>query len=277
MARRHLLRYTSLVAMALFLITFAGAQPPNVQRLLPWRTAEEAKAVTLRSQLRAQLKFNGFDDPETKWDDAFKYLERAYDIRIIVNEQAFKDKNIDDLLSSPIGKEVPRIVNIPLAKLLSKFAERIGLNTKLAGQVTWVVRGEDFELTTLDAYRAEFYPGRPNGPYPPLATVSFDKTPLEDALKKLAEETEANVVLDARAAEKAKAPVTARMTDVPLDTAVLLLSDMAGLEHVEVDSVYYVTSKENAESLRKRVGKARPAAAEDAKPAKGKQGQEKAQ
>jgi hypothetical protein len=277
MARRPLLRYTSLVLTALLLITFAEAQPPNVQRLLPLRAAEEAKAVALRAQLRLPVNFGGFDDPDTKLDDVLRYLERAYAITFDVNAQAFRDRNVEDVLSTPLGKELPRMTNIPLSKLLSKVADRIGSNIGIAGQLTWVVRGPVIELTTLDAYRAEFYPHRPKGPYPPLVLISFDKTPLEDALTKLAEEAEANVVLDPRVGDKAKTPLTARFTDVPLDTAVLLLSDMAGLEYVEVDGVYYVTTRDNAESLRKRVGKGRPAAADELPPPKGESGQKKGQ
>ena len=39
---------------------------------------------------------------------------------------------------------------------------------------------------------------------------------------------------------------TATLTNVPIDTAVRLLADMAGLQVIQVDNVLYVTTPENA-------------------------------
>jgi len=46
--------------------------------------------------------------------------------------------------------------------------------------------------------------------------------------------------------------VTATLNNVPIDTAVLILSDMADLRPVALDNVLYVTTSENAEYLRAR-------------------------
>ncbi len=44
--------------------------------------------------------------------------------------------------------------------------------------------------------------------------------------------------------------MTLHLEDVPLETAVRLLSEMAGLKPVRVGNVLFVTSKDNAAELR---------------------------
>jgi type II secretory pathway component HofQ len=90
----------------------------------------------------------------------------------------------------------------------------------------------------------------------PLVAQQFRKVPLEKALDDLADLSGFNIVLDARAEEKGSTKVTARLTNVPIDTAVRVLADMAGLAVVRLDNVFYVTTPENA----KKVAAEKPAA-----------------
>ena len=88
---------------------------------------------------------------------------------------------------------------------------------------------------------------------PRLVQEEFRKLPLSKALEQLGESAALNVLIDARAEKKAEVEVTARLTNVPADTAIRLLADMAGLEVVRVNNVLYVTTPENAEKLRKKL------------------------
>ena len=49
--------------------------------------------------------------------------------------------------------------------------------------------------------------------------------------------------------KEAKAPVSIQLEDVPLETAVRLLAEMAGLKPVRVGNVLFVTKKETANEL----------------------------
>jgi type II secretory pathway component HofQ len=99
---------------------------------------------------------------------------------------------------------------------------------------------------------AEFYPNLgPDDFRPPLVIASFKKVPLEEALEKLARTHDVNIVLDVRAGEAARAPVSADLTNVPLDTAVWLLADMAGLKSLRRENVVYVTTPANAAALQR--------------------------
>src|SRR5262249_12160809 len=150
----------------------------------------------------------GFDDPETKLDDVLQYLQRAYNIPFEVNDKAFKEAKIEAVREKAIGKAIPKMDGVPLDTVLQKFLNLIP--SKSAPM--WFVRSGVVELPTVRASRAEFYPERPSGPFPPLVLTTFEKKPLEDALRQLAEDTDANIVIDAgRAADKARTPVTARL------------------------------------------------------------------
>ncbi len=82
-------------------------------------------------------------------------------------------------------------------------------------------------------------------------TLDLDKVELASALKRLAKETAANVVLDSKiAAKEAKTPLSLEMDDVPLETAVRLLAESAGLKPVKVGNVLLVTTRARAAELR---------------------------
>jgi type II secretory pathway component HofQ len=81
--------------------------------------------------------------------------------------------------------------------------------------------------------------------------VDFDKTPLDQALRQLSRETGVNLVIDPRHVSKIKDTVTLKLEDVPLEVAVRLVSEIAGLRSVRQSNVLFVTSKEVAAELRR--------------------------
>src|SRR5207245_713576 len=72
---------------------------------------------------------------------------------------------------------------------------------------------------------------------------------LEQVLRYLSEQSDQVVVLDSRLGEKGKTAVTATMLNAPLDSALFMLAEMANLRPVRLDTMYFVTSRENAEAL----------------------------
>jgi hypothetical protein len=81
-------------------------------------------------------------------------------------------------------------------------------------------------------------------------SVDLDKTPFADALKQISRQTGANLILDTRVEKDGAAKVSLQMEDVPLETAVRLLAEMAGLKPVKVGNVLFVTGKANANEMR---------------------------
>ena len=108
--------------------------------------------------------------------------------------------------------------------------------------------------------------GQTSGPFLPLVHATFEQKPLAEALREMAEQTEYNIVLDNRAGEKAKAEVSARFVNTPLDTAVNFVADMVDLRTILLDNVIYVTTRENAALMESRLKKDPNDAAESAGP-----------
>jgi hypothetical protein len=198
--------------------------------------------------LLKEVKFEGYDDPKTTLQEALEHLSDRFDLAIDVNEEAFKAAGMDDVFRFVVAGErpLPKANNVRVERVLRKVLSRLPVQSG----ATFLVRRGRIEVTTLAAARAEVL-GDSDRELPPLVQAAFEKRPLEAALRELGEWTEdLNIVLDGRAADKAKTPVTARFTNAPIDTAVRLLADMAELKVVRMDNVLYVTSKENADRIR---------------------------
>jgi hypothetical protein len=81
-------------------------------------------------------------------------------------------------------------------------------------------------------------------------SVDLDKVPMDKALRGLARETATNVVVDNRAQKESQNPVTLQLDDVPLETAVRLVAEGAGLKLVRMGNVLVITTKAHATELR---------------------------
>jgi hypothetical protein len=80
--------------------------------------------------------------------------------------------------------------------------------------------------------------------------VDFSDAEFARAIKQLASETATNLIIDSRSAKQAKGAVTLQLEDVPLETAVRLMSEMVGLKPVRVGNVMFICSKEAAADLK---------------------------
>ena len=86
-------------------------------------------------------------------------------------------------------------------------------------------------------------------------SVDLEKMAFADALKQISRQTGVNLLLDTRVEKEAAAKVSLQMEDVPLETAVRLLAEMAGLKPVKVGNVLFVTGKANANEMVVRPGR----------------------
>jgi type II secretory pathway component GspD/PulD (secretin) len=80
--------------------------------------------------------------------------------------------------------------------------------------------------------------------------VDIEGLDLTSAVRQLARETATNLVIDPRVVKEAQGKVTLQVEDVPLDTAVRLLSEMVGLKPVKVGNTLFICSKATAKDLR---------------------------
>jgi RNA polymerase sigma factor (sigma-70 family) len=219
----------------------AGAPAPA-----PPEPAQALKPRDLRKALTEPINFSGFDDPETTLDDVLQFMAGRYNLTFEVNEKAFQQEGLDFYgQTNKIGRPLPKMTQTTTAALLQKILARVAVS----GGAAYLLRPSGaIEVTTTAAVRREL--GIPERrPLLPLIWDDFENTPLNQAFERVAEASGFNVVIDPRVGDKTKTNITAQLNNVPTDTAVRLLADMAGLGVVQMDNVFYVTTRENAATL----------------------------
>ena len=174
--------------------------------------------ASLAVSLAKRADFSGIDDPKATLAEALDALAGRYAVNFDVNEKAFKFDQVNEVLKTEIANPnpIPALKNARLDAALGKVLQRVPAPS---GAVI-MVRREAIEITTGFFLRGEVWGENDRGPFLPLVHASFSKSPLSEALKDLADQADFNIVLDNRAGEKAKTPVTAKFRNTPLDTAV---------------------------------------------------------
>jgi hypothetical protein len=224
--------------------TFAGpaAAPATVAPAAPMKKSNEAAAAKiLRERLSRPVNLEKGIEANTSLREALEFIGDRYDTTIFVDAQAFKAENLDPIEEMHV--HLPRMIGIRLSTILGLLLAQVGADYR--------VRSDHVEITTWKRTRPEFWTAAERSLAPTVA-VEFEKCSLSEALRELADSSGINIVLDGRAGDRAKASVTATLNNVPIDTAVLILADMADLRAIALDNVLYVTSKENAELLQTR-------------------------
>jgi hypothetical protein len=141
---------------------------------------------------------------------------------------------------------------VPLALVLKKILQRIAVPSG----ATYLIRRDAVEITTDFMVRREMRLPEPDVDEPklePLTTAlweEIEEESLDALLRRIAEAADVTILLDPRAREKAAAKLTATVRNVPLDDALDLLTDMAGLVVVIRSNAYYVTTPENAARMK---------------------------
>ena len=138
-----------------------------------------------------------------------------------------------------LGAPIPRLPSASVDRVLHKVLARLSVQSG----ATYTVRADHIEITTRRQQIDEIW-GRYPGPYLPLVHADLTNQPLSEALRSLADQAGVSIVVDARAAERAKTAVSASFLNLPLDTAVRTLADMAGLKTTLNDNVLYVSTEE---------------------------------
>jgi hypothetical protein len=209
-------------------------------------TPTDEATAAVRKQLNAPVKFQGLDDPKTTLVEALGALSKLYFDGAEVfdlNEKAFVADKVKDVLKADIANPNPvPPMNAPLGTVLAKILARV---PSKSGAMLMIRPKGILEITTQKAVKAEL--GIPeHRPLLPLVYEDFEDRPLAAALRTLAASSGYSVVLDRTVAGEKAGKVTAGLHNVPVDTAVKVLAEMADLGSVRLDSVFFVTTREKA-------------------------------
>jgi RNA polymerase sigma factor (sigma-70 family) len=230
------------------------------------------RAVVIREKLSEPINYELPID--TTLDNALVELLTRNKISWKVNTPAFVKQGDDpNVVSKTQIAKIDKLEGVSRRMIMEHLISNIESKSG-DGKAVGVIRPYGVEITTRRAYLDEFFPGRKDLNLPPLVYAVFDKVPLPEALAELGHTTGSNVVLAGRLGQAGETKITADLTGVPLDTAVVILANMADLKLVRLDNVYYVTSRERARLLeaeeqerllKEEKGKADPAKPQAAK------------
>jgi hypothetical protein len=212
-------------------------------------------AAELSSALSAVVEFGGIDDAAMPLSEVLAYLSKVLKVPIDVNEQAFLAEDLNNVHDVRLVEQRPLP---PMKRTLRTVLLKVLARVPVASGAMLMIRRDHLEVTTRKAVCAELgvpLKAEPAGrAWDPLSLVfvdySKDKQTLAEALRAVASQTDTNIVVDPRAEEKTNVKVGLRLANVPVATAVALLADMAELDVVRLDNVFYVTLPEKAEKMR---------------------------
>jgi hypothetical protein len=211
-----------------------------------------------REQLTKPLNFEGIDDPRVTLQEALDKLGKRFNINFEINDAAFAREQLEQVGTTPIaqGKPILPMRNASLATLLRIILARV----PCPSGAVYILRPDSVEITTTSGLIQELgivrnYSSAGVPPVIPLVWDAFEETPINKALMRVTEQTSFTVIVDSSVKDKVKLNVTAQFNNVPVDTAVRLLANMADLSMVQLDNVFYLTTPEKAKRLREEAAK----------------------
>lgn len=225
---------------------------PNTLRVPRIRPGEE-----LFTKLNTVVDWQGIDDIKVSLSEALEQIAKVHRITFAINEKAFKYEMVNDVAKEEIANSNPLP---PMKSSLASVLKRILSRVAVTSGATWIVRRDHIEITTGAAQREEIMGKDYTGPMPPLVCVTADRRPLDELVAYLGDQGERNVVIDPRVGDKAQAPITMYLINKPLDAALFLAADTAGLAFVQIDNTFYITTPERAVSIKADWKTHRPAA-----------------
>ena len=90
------------------------------------RSGDDKPAASPADKLLRPVKFPGIEDPKTTLQEALDNLTKDYGVSFDVNEAAFREEQINDVLSQPIAeKPIPKMTDVRLETVLRKVLFRI--------------------------------------------------------------------------------------------------------------------------------------------------------
>lgn len=210
-------------------------------RLAQLAGAAKDQAVPLQREPRKSASAETLKKLSQPWDvnfeapttfrDMLETWEKRGMPRVIVYQQAFKFENPDapDIFETQIV--LPRVQGLPAGRVF-----RMALDQIPTCDATYLVQGGHLLVTTISN----------NTPRARFVQASFANRPLDEALEELSELTGVAIAIDPRVGGKGRTPITARFpSETNLAQIVRVLADMADLRAVVVDTMIYVTSRDN--------------------------------
>ena len=248
-------------AVALAAAPAFAEDKPNA---VPGPKADGVEVILATLDNEVQLK-EGANINEIPLFELVTFLSKQYDLSFVVNEELFKLAGVENIMEAKATFAATQLRGLTIRRFLELVLDSVGATTLVKkGAVEIVPLGYAAKVTK--SATADNGNGRVR-PAEPLVSVVVKEKPLAEVVAKLAADYDLNVLVAPQAGDARTGPVTARLLNVPADTAVELLALQCDLRVVRRDNVFLITSKEQAdEMVAAKRGTARPVTAPAAKP-----------
>lgn len=219
---------------------------PESQLSNPKMAATDALLRTLDLEIPTKDLPRSFlallDSLTDKMGNAGKELPFFVDVSVFPKLRAV----IDGEIPPPLLKFPPHPPRMSVGAILQMALDQFD-----SDEATFLIRQHRVEITTKKAASL-------HNLLKQTFAASFDRHPLEFVLDDLSEITGVSVVIDGRAKDQSRTPITARFrNDVPLREALRMVTESAGLKLVELPGgpgptrALFVTTPEHAQILQR--------------------------
>jgi hypothetical protein len=218
-----------LVAGLAFALALTAAPAAPVSPSRDDRAAAATPAETVRRALDQTIANLDIDNQQLPL--ALDQLREETKINFVLDRGTLQLMGIDLDNAAPVKAKLQKVkAKVALRNVLNQY----GLAYAIVGDSVVVTTEEMAVYRQLKQH----------------VSVDLDRVQMEKALKGLSRETATNLLVDNRAQKDAQAAVTLQLDDVPLETAVRLIAEAAGLKPVRLGNVVLVTTKAHAAELR---------------------------
>jgi hypothetical protein len=199
---------------------------------LPAPVNPETKNTTVApaEKLRKELdKVIDFEAPDQPFHLALKQLSDQTRINIVLDRVTLAQTNTDPETIIHVKLKETKVKTV-----LRTILSNLNLSHAIVGDIVYVSTDE---MTMFRQMQQR-------------VSMDLEKIEFATAMRQLSRETATNLIVDSRVTKEAAQKVSLLAEDVPLETAVRLMSEMVGLKPVRVGNVLFVCSKTNAQELR---------------------------
>lgn len=240
-----------LLMVGLLSIALLGADNPK-------EAVENTTPFTLADRLQMRIAIQN-EFTETPLSEVLEFLNTRYELNLQVDAQftgsSFASRDLDRKFvnlapENPILQEL-----VTLRKMKSVRLETV-LNL-ICNQIhgTYLIYADRIVLVNRDALAGIIGQGEEEPPLVtlPLVTMKFESKSLAQTFNEISERTNTTILLAPQVAEVAKATISAKLINTPIDRAISLLAEMGELRMVRKGNAYLVTSIDRAKAIEPRM------------------------
>jgi hypothetical protein len=229
-----------LVCAAFVVLSLVGPMQAQGKSGKPAPVPAPTETTELIRLLQERIETKDFAGASTDLHEVTKLLHekfaaRGKDFPILVNAEAFRAEGTDTEM-------VPLSVRLPTGPRLQTVSTLLDQLTSQV-QATYLIRQGRIEIVPTAYAVIDNLLTQP-------ILARYEQRGLIEVLQDLADRTGATIVLDTRAGDTAKEPITATFrNNATLEDALRICTEAAGLKFVVLRNSVYVTTQANARAI----------------------------